>query len=176
MERLMFVTIAVLLSISNAYAEPDPCNDEAWEVNYDDLTVEQIGEHIKKYNEECSAEKKRARKYREWLNDPIAQKTEAYFVPKNTIIGKSREQYIKVYNYTLAQGGIFNIQKVRSKGRFNGVIVTQGWTIARIIERVPGSNVVKIEYQRPFLDVVIDGWVLDGALPLWEEYRQSGAR
>ena len=153
-----------------AGAKFETCDEarKRW-VNYDMKPKE-----IKEEYDYCLAKKKRDNEYLEWRKNPI----NAYYVAKHTIIGRhgAKEKYIRVYNSILSKGGIFNVRKVRAMG---GLYVTEGWTIARIIERVPGSNVVKIQYRDPYNSMnnfgscIREGWIIDGSLPLLEEYKKS---
>lgn len=121
------------------------------------------------------AEKTRAERdadYKKWSVIPISQlnpKT-SYLVIKNTIIGTDRDRYIKLFNLIQQNGGNFNPERVRSNG---GFYVTEGWTIAKIIERVPNSHVVKIHCNLPMCDTIIEGWVYLGAITSLEDYKNN---
>jgi hypothetical protein len=88
--------------------------------------------------------------YNEWFKTLHNDSEDAYFIYKDTFVCWEKDQYVHAYNDIIGnRNGNYNKDVIR---RFTGCQMLQGYSIARIIKTYKGSNVVQVEYQRPFTD------------------------
>jgi len=161
------VSVLIFLYCAPSFSETCKESKDRWST-MKSLTSEKVNTL---YNE-CLNEEKRATEYWAWRKSNLSDKG-IYYFDKNTIVCVSKEKFIKTYNSILSNGGIYNPKKLRSAG---GCTVLQGWSIGRIIKSKQGSNVVQIQYQKPFAKkAVSEGWVHTDTIETLENYKRRAA-
>lgn len=109
----------------------------------------------------------------EWLKTVNWESTDAYYMPKNTVYGGTKENVVNAYNYILMNNGYFDPKVVDYRYNCN---VMAGWSIARIIKTFEGSNVVQIEFKSPYSSRINKKYVVLNMITPMNEYRHAIAR
>jgi len=112
--------------------------------------------------------------YFEWRESLTDDSKDAYYIGRNTLVCNTRSQIIDAYNGILSRGGSYSSQYVRS---FTGCSLTEGWSIARIIKRNKGSNVIAIEYKTPLSKNMVETrWVHEESIIAYHILRKTLAK
>jgi len=105
-----------------------------------------------------------------WLADK-SNRSEVYYLRQNTVFFNTREKAIKILNRIMSRGGNYTCRQVK---RWGANSCLQSWTLGRVVETVPGSDFVKMQYRYPYASGVVgSGWVYTGQIQKADDYKKS---
>lgn len=113
------------------------------------------------------------KEYWDWRERLKEESNDAYMLVANTLVCGSRKNFIKAYNTIRSRGGSYTRDSVSSLG----CSTKKYWTIARIIDKKNGSNVVGIQYQAQGPGYPVGkAYVLKNSMQKWNDYFNNSAK
>lgn len=154
-------TFSEILVKEKEKVSADEVTDDSEKDKYKGMSEEQI----KNYKKRKQAHKD----YTAWRKTVTNENTQgAYYVAKHTIVCITRDGIVKTWNNLVSTGGKWSKRMIE---RVRGCHITQGWSVARVLEKEADSGLMKIQYMRPMAsNIVDDRWVHQNFLITLDEY------